>query len=93
MSTVSAGRKPFDLVQLPGGVSLTCPVSSSRFMPDASNRSDLIVRVTVAAIGVFLHLGRFGRADSVDVSRVCLCDSLTCPRRMRPADLGTGRLL
>ena len=68
MRTVSAGRKPFDLVQLPRGVSLTCPVSSSRSMFDPSIRSDLAVRVTVAATVVFSAL-----ADSV------VQIQLTCP--------------
>ena len=48
-----------------GGVSLTCPVSSSRPIPDLSSGSDLIVRVTVAATVVFPRPGRFGRAGSV----------------------------
>ena len=75
MRTVSAGRKPFDLVQLPIGVSSTRPVSSSGFIPDSPIRSDLAVRVTVATTVNFLRLGRSGRADSVDVSCVCLCES------------------
>ena len=78
--TVSARWKPFDLVQFPRGVSLTCPISSSWSIPDRPICSDLIVRVTVAATVVFLRLGRSGRVDSVDVSCVCLCEELTCPQ-------------
>ena len=59
---------------------MTCPVSSSRSIPDPPICSGLIVRVTVAATVVFLHLGRSGRADSVDVSCVCFCEELTCPQ-------------